>query len=136
PHAATPMLAAAPPLPALESALQRALAERPEMEAARRRVEAAHWEVSAARRGTLPDVGLQLGAMESAGRAAAVLALSVELPIRDQGAAARGRARGELALAEAELEATRRRVMAEVEGALAAYRRLAEAFPAESAALA
>ena len=136
PHAGAPTAAAAPMLPALEPALERALAERPEMEAARRRVQAARWEASAALRGTLPDVGLQVGAMQSVGRAAAVIALSVELPVRDQGTAARARARGELALAEAELEATRRRVEAEVAEALAAYRQLAGAFPAESAALA
>lgn len=136
PHAAAPVASAAPILPALESAKQQSLDRRPEMEAARRRVAAAEWEVSAAWRATVPDVGLQIGAMESAGRTAAVLALSVELPIRNQGAAARERARGDLALAEAELQAMRRSVEAEVEGALAAYRRLAAAFPAESSALA
>lgn len=122
--------------PAVDATLERALLTRPEMEAVRRRVEAARWEVSAAWRGTLPDVGLQLGAMETAGRAAAVLALTIELPVRDRGTGARERARGELALAEAELEAVRRRVEGEVASALDTYRRLVEAAPMESAALA
>src|SRR5690606_29537090 len=99
----------APTIPSAADALERALVARPEVEAARRRVEAARWSTTAARRGSLPDVGVQLGAMESAGGTAAVVALSLELPVRDAGAAARMRAAGELAVAEAELAAIQRR---------------------------
>jgi len=131
-EATTPLLS----LPTREEALEQALLTRPEMEAARRRVEAARSEITAARRGSLPELGLQLGAMETAGVGAAILALSVELPVRDQGAAARARAAGELALAEAELAAVRRGVEAEVASALELYRRLVEGVPAEGIGLA
>jgi cobalt-zinc-cadmium efflux system outer membrane protein len=144
PTAQLPRVAASPAatvgvprsLPALASARESALGVRPEMLASRQRVEAARRGVSAAWRGTLPDVGLQLGAMETAGRGAAIVALSFELPLLDRGTATRARARGELALAEAELEATRRRVEAEVATALDVYQRLLDACPEETMALA
>jgi outer membrane protein TolC len=106
------------------------------MEAARRRVEAARWGVRAAWRGTLPDAGVQIGAMQTAGRGAALVGIAIELPLRDRGAAARERARGEQALAEAELEVARGRVAAEVAAAIEVCVRLVEAAPAESFALA
>lgn len=124
------VMSAAPILSQAE-AVERALLARPEMEAVRRRVEAARWGTTAARRGSLPDLGLQVGAMESAGRAAAIVAVSVELPIRDLGAGARARAGAELALAEAELSAVRLRIEAEVAAALDVYRRLMEAAPSD-----
>ena len=125
----------AAPILSQAEAVERALLARPEMEAARRRVEAARWGTTAARRGSLPDLGLQVGAMESAGRAAAIVAVSVELPIRDLGAGARARAGAELALAEAELSAVRLRIEAEVAAALDVYRRLMEAVPSDGADL-
>lgn len=125
-----------PTTPSMTEALERALLARPEVEAARRRVEAARWGATAARRGSLPDIGLQLGAMESAGGAAALVGLSLELPVRDAGAAARARAAGELALAEAELATIQRGVEAEVASALEVYRHLAEAAPAAGPGLA
>lgn len=113
-------------LPSRAEAVERARLARPEMEAARRRVEAARWETTAARRGSLPDLGLQLGAMESAGQGAAIVGLSVELPVRDLGAGARARSAGELAIAEAELISIQQRVESEVASALEVYRRLME----------
>src|SRR5690606_31224727 len=74
--------------------------------------------------------------MESAGGAAALVGLSLELPVRDAGAAARARAAGELALAEAELATIQRGVEADVASALEVYRHLAEAAPAAGPGLA
>lgn len=127
----------APPLPPLNVAVERALAARPEVEAARRRVEAARRGLAAEWRGTLPDVGVQLGARRTGNAGAgAVVGLAVGLPLRDRGVAARDRARAEAAIAEAELAAVRRRVEAEVAAALDVYRRLLDAAPAERADLA
>jgi cobalt-zinc-cadmium efflux system outer membrane protein len=133
---AAPEVGASVGVPDLAGSVARAIAERPEMEAARRRVEAARWGVRAAWRGTLPDAGVQIGAMQTAGRGAALVGIAIELPLRDRGAAARERARGEQALAEAELEVARGRVAAEVAAAIEVYVRLVEAAPAESFALA
>jgi len=133
-----PTLVSAPPraeLPSLEQALERAVNARPEMQAARRRVEAARWGSTAALRGSLPDVGLQLGGMQVPGGRAAIVALSFEVPVRNTGAASRERARGELSLAEAELSAVRRTVEAEVASALNTYQQLLAAELPEKASL-
>ncbi len=122
-----PTLAAV--IPSQSEALRQAFVARPEMDAARRRVDAARWGTTAARRGSLPGLGLQLGAMESVSGTSAVVALSVELPVRNLGAATRARAAGELALAEAQMAAMQRGIEAEVASALEVYRRLMEGAP-------
>lgn len=136
PHPAPPAQSPASALPALEGAVQSALLARPEVLAAERRVAAARRGVTAEWRALLPDVGLQLGARRTAGSTSGVVALAVPLPLRNRNEAGRERARGELLLAEAELQRARERVRGEVAASLTAVVRLREARGAGSDALA
>ncbi|HEU4564482.1 MAG TPA: TolC family protein, partial [Gemmatimonadaceae bacterium] len=113
----------APP-PSLDSATAAALAARPEVAAARHRVSEARHRVSAAARGTLPDVGVHAGYKRTQGYDTRVVGLLVTLPILDRNAGERERARGELAVAEAELRDAESRVRADVASAVRAYGRL------------
>ncbi len=123
-------------LATLGAAVIIAMERRPELAAAERRVAAARSMVSAEWRATLPDVGVQLGAKRTGGYDTGVAAISIGLPIFDQGNGARQRARGEQQVAEAELRSVRDRIGAEAAGSLRAYREIFAAKPSGTAALA
>jgi cobalt-zinc-cadmium efflux system outer membrane protein len=123
-------------LATLHAAVTLAMERRPEVTAAERRVAAARSMVSAEWRARLPDVGVQLGTKRTGGYDTGVAAISIELPIFDQGSGARQRARGEQQVAEAELRSARDRVRAEAAGGLRAYREILAAKPSGTAALA
>jgi outer membrane protein TolC len=91
--------------------------------------------VSAEWRSTLPDVGLQVGAKRTGGYDTGVAAISIGLPVFNQGSGARQRARGEQQVAEAELRSVRDRIRAEAAGSLRAYREIFAARPAGTTAL-
>jgi outer membrane protein TolC len=119
----------------LDAAVTLAMERRPEVAAAERRVAAARGMVTAEWRATLPDVGVQLGTKRTGGYDTGVAAISIGLPIFDQGSGARQRARGEQQVAEAELRSVHDRVFAEAAGSLRAYREVVSARPPGTVAL-
>lgn len=120
----------------LDAAMAAAMERRPEVAAAERRVAAARSMVTAGWRATLPDIGVQLGAKRTGGYDTGVAAISIGLPIFDQGNGTRQRARGEQQVAEAELRSVRDRIRAEAAGSLRAYREILSARPPGAASLA
>jgi len=108
-----------PVLPALEAALAR-LEQRPELQILARRAEAAELENRAAARGWLPDVTLGVGTKRSDNGAttdhAAIVSLSIPLPVFDRQQAEERRSAAEAMTARAELGLTTQRAEGELRG--------------------
>lgn len=107
-------------IPTLEVALEAALERRSDLAALRAGAQVARHRQSAERRATLPDVSLQAGTMRSAGVDMHTLGVSVPLPLFDRNSGGRKRAAGEVAEANAELDAAERSARAEVRAAVEA----------------
>lgn len=112
-----------PPLP--DADLAASIERRPDVQAATRSVEAARARLRMAGAAAVPDAMVEGGVKRTAGVNTGVLAVGISLPVFARNRQARALAAGELAAAERQLDATRRRAHGEITAAHAAAQRYA-----------
>lgn len=111
-------------LPGDSALLARATGERPDLEAARLQLRGAEGDVTAARLGLVPNLELSGFTGEEEGDDDLLgFSVGLRVPLFRRQQSSTGLAKAERAAANAELEATRRRVRSEVLAAAALYRR-------------
>jgi cobalt-zinc-cadmium efflux system outer membrane protein len=122
--AAAPSLDALPPVDslAIDAAVARALAARPDVRAAVAATRIADRRRAASRRGTLPDVGLSGGYKGTGGFSAATFGVILTPPIANFNGGAREASEGEWLLADAERRTAELRAANEVRAAIEAVR--------------